>query len=249
MRSFLWNIYAWFFERFTRLLPYQALLDEVLSALAPQPSLSILDAGCGPGALTHRLWKACPTARVVAMDLSRAMLKRARVRLDWPENYSFQLTDLDAGLEASAQSFDRIACVNVLWALPDPGATLVRIARRLSPGGILILVTPHARFRADRIVWAHLKRSNGWARARALIELPLLGVGGLLNLLLVGTSLLASRKVNGDRFSPAGVTKLCEAAGLAVEAIRPCYVDQAILIRAIPGRAADGPSRLDPPTR
>jgi 2-polyprenyl-3-methyl-5-hydroxy-6-metoxy-1,4-benzoquinol methylase len=233
MRSFLWNLYARFFERFTRLLPYQRLLDEVVSELSLRPSLSVLDAGCGPGALTHRLWKACPTARVVAMDLSSAMLRLARTRHAWPETFRFQLTDLDTGLDATQDSFDRIACINVLWALPAPGATLARMAARLSPGGTLILVTPRARFRADRIVWDHVAGSKGWDRLRALATLPMLAVGGLLNLLLVGTSLLSSRKrSDANRFSLAGVARLCEEAGLSVREARPCYADQAFLFRA-----------------
>jgi len=234
MRSFLWNLYARFFERFTRLLPYQSLLDEVVSELSPRPSMSILDAGCGPGALTYRLWKACPTAQVVAMDLSSAMLRLAHARLEWPETFHFRHTDLDAGLDTATQSFDRIACVNVLWALPAPGATLARMAAHLSPGGALILVTPRARFRADRIIWDHLTRSKGWDRLRAIATLPMLALGGLLNLLLVGTSLLFSQKRSDtDRFSQAGVTRLCEEAGLSVVAARPCYAHQAFLFRAI----------------
>jgi ubiquinone/menaquinone biosynthesis C-methylase UbiE len=231
MTSILWTSYAWFFERFTRLLPYQELVDEVLGKLDPQPNQTILDAGCGPGALLSRLFATCPTVKVWAVDFSSAMIGFARRRNPWPQDWVLLQADLDQFLDGTSIQFDRIACVNVLWALPDPVKTLKRLTSHLSAHGKLVLAIPKKRFRADRIFLRHLANRKGLKRVWALLSLVWLVPGLFLNLLLVIQSFLTGKKNNERyRFYSEHIKHVCEEAGLWCEYEGPCYADQDVLI-------------------
>ena len=68
----------WDAERYHRLSgPQLAWGRQVLSRLAPRPGERILDLGCGTGRVTADI-AATPGVRVVALDLSEAMLSEAR---------------------------------------------------------------------------------------------------------------------------------------------------------------------------
>lgn len=227
MTSILWTSYAWFFERFTRLLPYQELLDEVIAKIAPQPNQLILDAGCGPGALEFQLLKTCPTAKVWAVDFSRAMLAIAQKRTIWPRDWEFIYADLNQFLDETSLKFDRITCVNVLWTLPDPKTTLKQLASRLSPHGKLILAIPIKRFRADRIFCCHIAKQTGLKRLRAIMSLAWLIPGILLNVLLVLQSMLKGvNKRDRYRFYSEHFQDLYEPAGLFCEYEGLSYANQ-----------------------
>jgi ubiquinone/menaquinone biosynthesis C-methylase UbiE len=99
---------------------------------------SILDVGSGAGQIAKHLLKyADADARIVCMDLSLEMLRRARQRLrsDVPR---FLATDL-ARLPFADNSFDCVTCGYVLEHLPNARLGLSELARVMSPGGRLLL--------------------------------------------------------------------------------------------------------------
>src|SRR5688500_1010795 len=57
----------------------------VLARLALRGDETVLDAGCGSGRLTRELARRLPRGRVVALDLSHDMARRARETLDAPD--------------------------------------------------------------------------------------------------------------------------------------------------------------------
>jgi len=71
---------------------------EVLDRLALRGDESVLDAGCGSGALTRALVERLPRGRVVAVDGAQSMVERARATLG--EAAEVRLADL-ADLELS----------------------------------------------------------------------------------------------------------------------------------------------------
>ena len=239
----LWDLYAHTYNAITALGPYGEMLDEVVGALDVAPGLRVLDAGCGTGALAERLAKACPDIDYVGVDLSPSMLARARARRTWPRAFTFLQGDLDALLSGDAGGFDRVASVNVIWTLPDPRGSLARMTAGLRPGGHMVHTTPRLRFRADVVVWRHLRAQAGWALLRALLGLPILLLAGLLNLLLVAQSALrggASRA--SRRWSEEGLCSLLREAGAEPRPVRPCYAGQGYLLvagRGGTGHAAD----------
>ncbi|HEX7506637.1 MAG TPA: class I SAM-dependent methyltransferase [Polyangia bacterium] len=248
MSTLLWNLYAHYYDRITGLLPYQEMLNDVVTALDLRPGMRVFDAGCGTGALAERLAAKHPDIELVAADLSPSMLKRARARQAWPASFRFVEGDIDDVLAGDELGFDRIASVNVIWTLPDPQRTFDCMTARLRDAGRMVHTTPSWRFRAHAIVWQHLRGHRGWARLRALFGLPVLAVAGLLNLLLVAQSMLFARAPRASkRWYADGLVELLRAAGTPPTAIRPCYAGQNLLLVCEKEVAVPRASRLPAP--
>lgn len=231
MPQLLWNLYARCYDRITGLLPYREMLDEVVAALELRPGMRVLDAGCGTGALAERLAAGHPDIELVAVDLSPAMLRRARTRRAWPASFTFVEGNINDVLASDERGFDGIASVNVIWTLPDPQTTFNRMTARLRDGGRMVHATPSWRFRAHAILWQHLRGHRGWARLRALGGLPVLALAGLLNLVLVVQSMVFARApLASKRWHADGLAELLRAAGAPPTTMRPCYAGQDLLL-------------------
>lgn len=105
----------------------------------------ILDAGCGAGQLTRHLARyADPDASIAACDFSVEMLLRARQRLA-SSGVQFILGDLTQ-LPFADASFDCITCGYAIEHLSDAQSGLAELARVLSVGGRLLLLTTEDRW-------------------------------------------------------------------------------------------------------
>lgn len=106
---------------------------------------SILDVGSGAGQIAKHLMKYSDAdAEVTCTDLSHRMLRRARHRLQG-QPPRFVTADLSR-LPFSDNSFDCVTCGYVLEHLPDPKPGLAEMARVLSPGGRMFLLTTEDSF-------------------------------------------------------------------------------------------------------
>ncbi|MGJ6979284.1 class I SAM-dependent methyltransferase [Aestuariimicrobium soli] len=108
----------------------------LVEALAVQPGEACLDLGCGPGTaslvLAHRVG---PTGRVLGVDLSDAMVQRARQEAaDRGVRVDYQVADAQDP-EVPPGSFDVVASAMVIFFLPDPWRALGRWVELLRPGG------------------------------------------------------------------------------------------------------------------
>ncbi|MEU9168120.1 class I SAM-dependent methyltransferase [Streptomyces sp. NPDC048420] len=102
----------------------------------PGAPSDVLDLGCGTGSLS--LLAAEQGHRVTGVDLSPAMVERARAKLAGRDAV-FLVGDA-AVPPVGEQRFDVVLVRHVLWALPDPGRVLRRWWGLLRPGGRLVLV-------------------------------------------------------------------------------------------------------------
>jgi Flp pilus assembly protein TadD/SAM-dependent methyltransferase len=122
---------AWLRPRFpaVRLLP---------SAQPGAPD--ILVAGCGTGREAIETAQRFPSARVLAIDLSRASLAYAQRMSDahGVRNVRYAQADI-AALGALGRSFDVVSAVGVLHHMADPAAALRTLASLLRPHGFLQL--------------------------------------------------------------------------------------------------------------
>lgn len=100
----------------------------------PAPGSSILDVGAGTGAMS--LLAAEIGFRVTALDLSPAMLARAREKAD-RRNMALQ-TVVAPATEPPEGPFDAVIERHLLWTTPDPVSAL-SAWRRVAPGGRLVL--------------------------------------------------------------------------------------------------------------
>jgi phosphatidylethanolamine/phosphatidyl-N-methylethanolamine N-methyltransferase len=100
----------------------------------------VLEVGVGTG-ISLPLY--APHVRIFGTDISEAMLKKARQRVD-----EFRLKNIEGlavmdaeKLEFSDNSFDVVMAQYVVTAVPNPEAALDEFARVLRPGGELIILT------------------------------------------------------------------------------------------------------------
>ncbi len=131
-----------------QLAPYST---RVLDALDPRPGERVLDVGCGTGPCTVALAERVgPTGRVVGLDLSPAMVDRARQRsADHP---NVALVEGDAQhLPLADGAFDAAYSRFGVMFFADPQEAFTRVAGALRPGGRFAFACWQAQERND---WA-----------------------------------------------------------------------------------------------
>ncbi len=116
--------------------------DELLARLEglPLAPAVVLDLGAGTGHATRALRKRYRKARVVALDLSQAMLVQARRRASWRQR--FDLLCADGGrLPLRDASVDLVYSNLALPWIGDPDGVLAEVRRVLRPRGYLSFST------------------------------------------------------------------------------------------------------------
>ncbi|MCG5217691.1 class I SAM-dependent methyltransferase [Streptosporangium sp. KLBMP 9127] len=103
---------------------YERELRQFFAPLAPR---TILDAGCGTGAMSRQLARQFPDASIVAVDRSTASIEVARKRHKDIPNISFRVHDLEAAVPEHDDTFDFVFCQGVLHHMADPMSALRNI--------------------------------------------------------------------------------------------------------------------------
>jgi ubiquinone/menaquinone biosynthesis C-methylase UbiE len=142
---------------------YRAIMTEALARLPPPPGpLSALDLGAGDGAFAEALLdRLGPRLTLTLLDRSPAMLLAAEARLG-AGRARLVAGDLDCDA-MSTEGYDIVTAAHLLEHLPDPDAALLRMARLLKPGGLLILAVsrPHWCSRLVWLTWRHRRFRQG----------------------------------------------------------------------------------------
>lgn len=118
------------------------LLDEpfLLAMVKLFDGCRVLDLGCGTGRYLRRA--AQPGIRVVGLDLSRAMLSRARRSITPGASVSWVQASV-ARLPFSREAFDRVISGLVLDHVDDLHFFFLQVAAALRPGGRLVMSAVH----------------------------------------------------------------------------------------------------------
>lgn len=193
MRKF-WDWYALMYDSLRHLLPYQELMKQTIEALnIKEDTIRILDAGCGTGNVALALQEArVQHIRWEGIDFSEAMVARAEAKLRLTPWASVKKKNLNEPLPYSHASFDRVVCLNALYALSDPRAILKEFSRVLTFGGILVLANPRKNPSIKNVISAHLAsirhlrgRRKYALLMRTFATLPLLSLIVLLNQVVI----------------------------------------------------------------
>jgi trans-aconitate 2-methyltransferase len=112
--------------------PQRTWSEPVIERLGLRGGETVLDAGCGGGAVTEALLARLPRGRVIAVDGSASMVVEARTRLD-PERSTVIHADL-LELELSDR-VDAIFSNAVFHWIHDHAALFARLHGLLAPGG------------------------------------------------------------------------------------------------------------------
>ena len=108
-----------------------------LAQLEVGPEDDALEVGFGGGGLLAGLLKAT-RGRVVGVDISEAMVERARRRFRSFDRLGLHLGSVEA-LPLAEASVDTACSVNSLYFWPDPAAGMRELARVVRPGGRLAI--------------------------------------------------------------------------------------------------------------
>lgn len=149
-------LYDWAAPAYERIKKFDAAWEQwflglpLAQALEPIPAPLVLDVGTGTARLPRALlFQPRFRGRVIGVDLSRRMLAQAarltrpyagRVTLIWRDARRLPFVD---------NTFDAVACLEVLEFTPDPKGVLQELMRVLRPGGVLLVsnrVGPDAPF-------------------------------------------------------------------------------------------------------
>ena len=136
-------------------------LPFLLKAAGVVAGMRVLDIATGTGLAAAECLRAVgPTGRVVAADLSEAMVEQAKRRLGTERNISFAVENGQA-LSFDDNSFDALICSLGLMFFPDPSCGLSEFLRVVRPGGRVaasVLTVPERSYngRINTVIAKHL---------------------------------------------------------------------------------------------
>jgi len=100
---------------------------------------AIFDIGCGKGAFTHRIKKACPKAKILAVDISETAVKKAKSQ-HGNSSIDFRVMDIQKEYKSIAGKFDLIVVSNVMWyILPDFSKIMNYLKGSLKNNGYVLI--------------------------------------------------------------------------------------------------------------
>ncbi len=141
----------------------------VLDLMEIEPDDNVLDVGCGAGWLSRLLAERLPEGRVVGMDISDEMVRRARKNYVALDNTMFVIGGVDE-IPWDANFFTRAISVESAYYWPDPTRGLREIFRVLREGGSAWVLINYYRDNPDCHQWAkafatptHMLGAEEWA--------------------------------------------------------------------------------------
>ncbi len=181
----MWNVYSYVYDFLPRYFrSYQKLLADVVSSVEANVPKGgrVLDSGCGTGNFSIGLGLC--GYNVEGIDISRAMLERARLKKKKAglENVEFKEWDIEKGLALYPDAnFDCVVSVHALYTLREPEAAIREYLRVLKPSGHFIMAEPRSPIKVIPIA-KEIYREGG---LRDVVKLLLTQSGvGVCNLLI-----------------------------------------------------------------
>ncbi|MEO5743664.1 MAG: methyltransferase domain-containing protein [Terracoccus sp.] len=188
----------------------QEMVTRQLARHLPAAPARVLDVGAGQGTQALRLAAAGHKVTAVEPDHDmRAVFTANAARLGPTERARVSLLAFDlARLSSHAATHDVVLCHGVLMYLPESGAAVAELARRVAPGGLLSIVARNE----DAMAWRPALHRD-WAAALAMLD-------EVAQARSEGRAAVYHNEIGVDARADtlASLTDDCEAAGLDVTA-------------------------------
>jgi SAM-dependent methyltransferase len=101
--------------------------------------MSVLEIGCGTGAVLRDVGRAFPGATLLGIDLDPALIAYAK-GIDGPPNVRYAIGDLTTGID---WQYDFVYSIDVVHHLPVPLDGFRAVRRALSDTGAWLLIEPN----------------------------------------------------------------------------------------------------------
>lgn len=145
-----------YYDRILGPAQIEAIAADLTRRLPPQPPGDVLETACGTGIVTQSLRERLdPSVRIVATDLSPAMVDYARNKLSAKQGIEWRQADA-ASLPFADASFGALVCSLGIMFVPDKQKAFAEARRVLREGGIFVFNcwdslqdNPHARITGE----------------------------------------------------------------------------------------------------
>jgi ubiquinone/menaquinone biosynthesis C-methylase UbiE len=112
-----------------------------VAALGPRPGHTVVELGCGTGLNFEALERAIgPQGRLIGVDLTDAMLARARARVDSRGWRNVSLVESDIAGYEFPRGVAGVISTFALTLVPEYEAVITRAAAALAPGGRIVVL-------------------------------------------------------------------------------------------------------------
>jgi len=150
-----WAIYGFFYDFISYLTPYQKMIQDVITKVAPKEGDRILDLGCGTGNLEKSIKCDCS---ITGLDFSKIMLDIAKRknRLGNNKFVLFDLNKINKFASNDEDKYNKIVISNVLYSIENPEIFIEVIVKLLSDDGLIVISNPDRGFSFIKIFFSHL---------------------------------------------------------------------------------------------
>jgi SAM-dependent methyltransferase len=126
-----------YYDRIMGPAQFERFADDLVRRLPAQPGGAVLELACGTGIVTQRLRRRlAPGVRLVATDISEAMLNYARAKVGG--DIEWRTADA-AALPFAEAEFAAVVCAFGVMFVPDKERLFAEARRVLREGGVLVL--------------------------------------------------------------------------------------------------------------
>ena len=226
-----WDDYHNIYDKFLMLSPtYNKMVSNIINDLDLKKDLKILDAGCGTGYLSKKLLDA--GCDVFSVDYSRNALSIFSDRVNEAKIYH---VDLSRKLFFNDNMFDKIVCVNALYAIGSQSinSAVDEFYRILKKDGVIIITDPKENFNNFKIFLSDIKL---WKNNKGLFSV---GYFLIRNLLIYIKLFFYNKKIDNNArdniykfFNEQQYSDLFKTHGFNVISIKNEYAGQNLMIIA-----------------